>query len=232
MLTLPVVDITGTQVGTFEVDENVLGGKVRRRLMHQAVVMYQANLRQGTVKTKSRGEVAGSTKKPFRQKGTGNARAGSRKSPIWRGGGVVFGPRPRDYHYSIPKKARKAALKSALLSKILDNETILLDQLQVEPPKTKKVAEVLRNLKVTRSCLLALEPGNQNAWLAARNIPNLETKPAAEVNAYDLLRRQQLVITKAAMEGLMKSFTGEQAGESTTGESTTGESITGESTNG
>ena len=216
-MTLPVYDIMGAQVGTFEVDENVLGGKVRRRLMHQAVVMYQANLRQGTAKTKTRGEVNGSTKKPFRQKGTGNARAGSRKSPIWRGGGVVFGPRPRDYHYAMPKKARKEALKSALLSKILDNETILIDQLHVETPKTKKMAEMLRNLKVNRSCLLALEAGNHGAWLAARNIPNVETKPAAEMNAYDLLRRQQLVITKAAMEKLITSLKGDQDGERTNG---------------
>ena len=217
MLTLPVYSVSGAQVGTFEVDENVLGGKVRRRLMQQAVVMYEANLRQGTAKTKTRGEVSGSTKKPFRQKGTGNARAGSRKSPIWRGGGVVFGPQPRDYHYSMPKKARKAALKSALLSKILDNEAILLDQLPIDSPKTKQVAQVLRNLKVTRSCLLALDGPNRNAWLAARNIPNLETKPASEVSAYDLLKQQQLVLTRGALEGLIRSLKGEQAEETVNG---------------
>ena len=211
MLTLPVYDVSGTQVGTFEVDENVLGGKVRRRLMQQAVVMYEANQRQGTAKTKSRGEVAGSTKKPFRQKGTGNARAGSRKSPIWRGGGIVFGPQPRDYHYSMPRKARKAALKSALLSKILDKETILLDRLQIDSPKTKQVAQLLRNLKVTHSCLLATEGHDRNVWLSARNIRNLEMKPAAELSAYDVLKQQQLVITKAALEGLLASFSGRKA---------------------
>ena len=217
MLTLPVYNVSGAQVGTFEVDENVLGGKVRRRLMQQAVVMYEANLRQGTAKVKTRSEVNGSTKKPFRQKGTGNARAGSRKSPIWRGGGVAFGPHPRDYHYSMPKKARKAALKSALLSKILDNEAILLDQLQIDPPKTKQVAQILQNLKITRTCLLALDGGSRNVWLAARNIPHLKSKPAAEVSAYDLLKQQHLVITRGALEVLIRSFKGEQVEETVNG---------------
>ena len=217
MLSVPVYNISGAQVGTFEVDENVLGGKVRRRLMHDAVVMYQANLRQGTAKAKTRGEVAGSSKKPFRQKGTGNARAGSRKSPIWRGGGVVFPPLPRDYSYAMPKKARKAALKSALLSKIMDQEAILLDQLQLEAPKTKQIVEMLRNLKIDRSCLLAIEGRNENVWKSARNVPHLETKAASDVNAYDLLRLQRLVITKAAMEGLIKSFKGEAAEDKANG---------------
>jgi len=198
-------------VGTFEVDENVLGGKVRRRLRHEAIVMYEANQRQGTAKTKTRSEVNGTTKKPFKQKGTGNARAGSKKSPIWRGGGVVFGPMPRDYRIQMPKKARQAALKSALLSKIIDQEAIVLDQLQIETPKTSQVAEMLRNLKVAGSCLLAIEQHNPAVWKSARNIDKLLTKVASDMNAYDLLQRRRLIITKAAMEGLVDSLKREKA---------------------
>lgn len=214
MLTLPVYNVVGEEVGTFEVDESVLGGKVRRRLMHDAVVMYQANERVGAANTKTRSEVAGSTKKPYRQKGTGNARAGSRKSIIWRGGGVAFGPRPRDYHYHMPRKSRRAALKSALLSKILDNETVLLDELEIQEPKTKRVAEILNNLKIDRTCLLAIERHDENIWKSARNIAGLSTKTAADINAYDVLKPQRLVITKAALEGLVRSFKNEKGTES------------------
>jgi len=198
--------MAGNEVGTFEVDESVLGGKVRRRLMHDAIVMYEANQRQGTAKTKERNEVNGSTKKPYRQKGTGNARAGSRKSPIWRGGGIVFGPRPRDYHYQMPHKAKRAAFKSALLSKIIDKQAILLDQLKLDKPKTKQVAQLLRNLKIEQSCLLAIDQHDENIWKSARNIAHVVTKPAAEVNAYDLLRLRRLVMTRTAMEAIIQSL--------------------------
>lgn len=214
MLTLPVYNTLGEEVGTFEIDENALGGKVRRRLMHDAVVMYQANRRTGTACTKTRAEVVGSTRKLYRQKGTGNARAGSRKNPIRRGGGVAFGPRPRDYHYHMPRKARKAALKSAILSKILDDETILLDQIQIEQPKTKRIVELLQNLNVDRTCLLAIEQHDNNIWKSARNIAGLSMKVAADINAYDVLRPQRLVITKAALEGLIRSFAGTNGAES------------------
>lgn len=214
MLTLPVYNTLGEEVGTFEVDENVLGGKIRRRLMHEAVVMYQANRRTGTACTKTRAEIAGSTAKPYRQKGTGNARAGSRKSPIWRGGGVAFGPRPRNYHYHMPRKARKAALKSAILAKILDHEAILLDRIQIEEPKTKRIAQLLQNLKVDRTCLLAIEQHDKNIWKSARNIAGLSMKAADDINAYDVLRPQRLVMTKAALEGLIRSFTGTNGAES------------------
>jgi len=207
VLTVPVYNTMGEEVGTFEVDENVLGGRLRRRLMHDAIVMYQANQRQGTAKTRTRSEVAGSTKKPYRQKGTGNARAGSRKSPIWRGGGVVFGPRPRNYHYSMPRKARKAALKSALLSKFLDNEAILLDELELPEPKTRQMAEILARLNINQTCLLALEKHDPNVWKSARNIAGLSTKPATDINAYDVLRERRLLMTRAALEGLLESFT-------------------------
>ncbi len=210
MLTLPVYNELGEEVGTFELDENVLGTKVRRRLMHEAVIMYQANRRIGSANTKTRAEVSGSTKKPYRQKGTGNARAGTHKSPIWRGGGVVFGPRPRDYHYHMPRKARKAALKSALLSKIIDEQAILLDKLTIDQPKTKRVAEILDNLKIDRSCLLAVEKHDENIWKSARNIAGLSTKPAADINAYDVLKQQRLVMTKAALESLIQSFDGKK----------------------
>ena len=207
MLTVPIYNTMGEEVGAFEVDENVLGGKLRRRLMHDAIVMYQANQRQGTAKTKTRGEVAGSTKKPYRQKGTGNARAGSRKSPIWRGGGTIFGPRPRDYGYTMPRKARRAALKSALLSKILDNEAILLDQLELPEIKTKQMVEILSRLKISNeSCLLALENHDSRVWRSARNIEKLKTKPASDINAYDVLRGRRLLMTRAAFEGLLESF--------------------------
>lgn len=210
-MTVPVYNIMGEEVGTFEVDENVLGGKVRRRLMHDAVVMYQANRRTGTASVKTRGEIAGSTRKPYRQKGTGNARAGTRKSPIWRGGGVVFGPHPRNYHYLMPRKARKTALKSALLSKILDNEAILLDTLQIKEPKTRQVADILDRLNIEQSCLLAIENHDENIWKSARNIARLDTKASADLNAYDVLKQRRLLMTKAALEGLIQSFTNQKA---------------------
>jgi len=213
VLTLPVYDASGEEVGTFEVDENVLGGKVRRRLMHQAVVMYQANRRTGSAKTKTRREISGTTKKPYRQKGTGNARAGSHKSPIWRGGGVAFGPRPRNYHYRMPKKSRRAALKSALLSKIIDKEAVLLDRLEIEEPKTKRVVEILGNLRIDHSCLLAVEDHDENVWKSARNIAGVSAKAAPDINAYDVLKQQRLVMTKAALERLVGLFEKEKATE-------------------
>ena len=214
MLTLPVYNTLGEEVGTFEVDENVLGGKVRRRLMHDAIIMYQANLRTGTAHSKTRAEVIGSTKKLYRQKGTGNARAGSVKSPVRRGGGVAFGPRHRDFHYHMPLKSRRAALKSALLSKIIDNETILLDQIEIDQPKTKQIADILKNLKIERTCLFAIEERSDNIWKSARNIAGLSTKVVADVNAYDVLKPHRMLMTKAALEGLLQSFGRNKGAES------------------
>lgn len=206
MITIPVKNTQGSQVATIEVDEAEFGGTVNRQLMHDAVVMYQANKRVGTHFTKTRAEVAGSGKKLFRQKGTGNARVGPKRTNKRRGGGVAHGPKPRDYSYAMPKKARRAATRSALLSKLLDQEAVIVDGLSMASPKTKEMAAVLKALGfANESCLVATENADKNIYLSARNIEGLETLPAAELNALSLLRRKRLVMTKQAFEAIRKA---------------------------
>lgn len=203
MITLPVMSPEGQQLSTIEVDPAEFGGTVNKQLLHDAVVMYQANLRQGTHSTKTRGEVAGSKKKLFRQKGTGNARVGSKRTGKRRGGGVAHGPKPRDYSYTMPKKARRLATRMAILSKLLDNEAVVVDGFTVDAPKTKQVAGVLKALGLnTQSCLITTAGLNQPLYLSARNIPGVELLPAAELNALSLLRRKRLLLTKDALETL------------------------------
>jgi large subunit ribosomal protein L4 len=203
MLTLNVYNRQGDSVGTVEVDPAEFGGTINRQLLHDVVVMYLANQRAGTHSTLRRGEVAGSTKKIFRQKGTGNARAGSKRTNKRRGGGTAKGPKPRDYEYHLPKKAVRAATRMAILSKLQDNEAVVLDDLNLAEVKTKDFAGVLKALKLNGlSCLVGTADFNKNAYLSARNIEDVEIMPTSQFNAYTVLRQKRLVLTKAALEEL------------------------------
>jgi large subunit ribosomal protein L4 len=188
--------------GKIEFDPAVLGDKVKRRLLHQAVVMFEARLRAGTVKTKTRAERAGSGKKPWRQKGTGRARAGAKRSPLWRKGGIIWGPKPRDFAYSMPAKARREALRSALLAKFLDKEVKVIDKLEFDAPKTKRLATMLEKLGVNSKCLLTVKSHNGNIWKSIRNIPRAALSPVSDLNAYSVLRGGQLIFTQEALQSL------------------------------
>lgn len=193
----------GEKVNNIQLNEKKYGGPVRTKLLRDAIIMYEANKRQGTACTKTRGEVAGGGKKPWVQKHTGRARAGSIRSPIWKGGGVSFGPRPRDYSYSIPKKARKLALFSALTAKIRDNELLVLESLEFDAPKTKQMVEILKALGINGgSCLIVLPKANEIIWKSARNIPSVKVMTSAELNAYDVLKPKKILITREALNSI------------------------------
>lgn len=209
MANLPIYDKTGAQVGDFEVDIEAIAPKgINKQLLHDAVVMYQANLRQGSVKTKSRREVSGTGKKLYRQKGTGNARAGHRQSGVRRGGGHIFALRPRDWSYRLPRKALKAATKMAVVSKINHNVLKLVDVISVDAPKTKEIASLLKNLSISGSSLLiVVDSYDPNVYKSARNIPRVDVLPVSDLNAYAVLRPKQVLMTKAAMEKFVANAT-------------------------
>jgi len=203
MLTLNVYNRQGDSVGTVEVDPAEFGGEVNKQLLHDVVIMHLANQRAGTHSTLRRGEVAGSTKKLFRQKGTGNARVGPRRTNKRRGGGTAKGPKPRDYEYHMPKKAVRAATRMAILSKFQDNEAVILDDLALSEVKTKQVAGLLKALKLQgTTCLLGTKDYDKNVYLSSRNIPEVEVMPASQFNAYTVLRQKRLVLTRAALDEL------------------------------
>ncbi|MCL2645664.1 MAG: 50S ribosomal protein L4 [Phycisphaerales bacterium] len=204
MIEVPVMNTQGKEVGKFPVDEALLGTTVRPALLKQALVRHHANQRQGTVKTKTRAEVEGSTKKLYKQKGTGNARRGNIRTPVMKGGGNAFGKLPRDFRQEMPLKQRRLARNNAILSKILSNTLILLDGFAVPAPKTKEVANVLKTLHADRGVLIATQGLDRNLWLSARNITKTIIKPAAEINAYDVLSKRTMIITKAAFEDVLK----------------------------
>jgi large subunit ribosomal protein L4 len=209
-LSLNVLNAQGEAVGTVEVDPSELGGKINRQLLHEVVLMYLANQRAGTHSTLRRGEVAGSTKKLFRQKGTGNARVGTKRTNKRRGGGTAKGPKPRDYEYHLPKKAVRAATRMALLSKFQDQETVVVDELKFPEIKTKQMADLLRNLNLDgTTCLVGLGKNdideNKTVYLSSRNIKGVEVSPAALFNAYQVLRPKRLLLTRAAMQELCKN---------------------------
>jgi large subunit ribosomal protein L4 len=205
MLKLNVYNRAGDSVGTVEVDPDEFGGKINKQLLHDVVVQYLANQRAGTHSTKRRGEVAGSTKKLFRQKGTGNARAGTRRTNKRRGGGTAKGPKPRDYEYHMPKKAVRAATRMAILSKFQDQEAVILDDLTVGEIKTKPVVQMLKALKLEdTTCLLGTADYDKNLYLSARNIRGVEVMPASQFNAYLVLKQKRLVLTRAALDELRK----------------------------
>jgi large subunit ribosomal protein L4 len=205
MLSLDVYNRQGETVGKIEVDPADFGGKINKQLLHEVVLMYLANQRAGTHSTLRRGEVAGSTKKLFRQKGTGNARVGTRRSNKRRGGGTAKGPKPRDYEYHLPKKAVRAATRMAILSKFLDNEAVILDDLKLTEIKTRQVAEILKALKLDEtSCLIGTVGYDTILYKSARNIAGVEVAPTSQFNAYTVLRQKRLVLTRAALDELRK----------------------------
>ncbi len=203
MTTLPVFDRTGAEVGSYEIDPAVLAPRINKQLLHDAVVMYQANQRQGSASTKSRGEVAGSTRKMYRQKGTGNARAGSRRSNIRRGGGHTFAKRARDFGYRLPRKALRAATRMALASKIVDEQLVVIDQLSFDAPATKEMAGILQSLGLTGvSTLVATAELDQNVYKSARNIPRVTVAPVSELNALSILSPRRMLVTRAALDAI------------------------------
>ncbi len=209
-VTLSVFNVEGQAVGTVQLDPAEFGGEVNKQLLHEVVLMYLANQRAGTHSTLRRGEVAGSTKKLFRQKGTGNARVGTKRTNKRRGGGTAKGPKPRDYEYHLPKKAVRAATRMALLSKFQDQETIVVDELKLTEVKTKRMAEILDTLGVYgTSTLVGIGAGevdeNQTVYRSARNIRGVEVHPASQLNAYAVLRPKRLVLTRAALNDLCKN---------------------------
>ena len=207
MLDVPVYDTEGKQVDTLKVDEKAFGGTVNVDLLKQAVVAYHANRRQGTFGTLSRGMVEGSTRKPYRQKGTGRARRGDMKTNLIRGGGMAFAKRPRDFGKKLPKKMRQRALQSAILAKMLGNDLMVVEGLAMDAPKTERLATVLKNLRINRSCLLALADRDANIHLSSRNLPDLTVRVTAELNAFDVVTRQKMLVTSEAM----KALTGQEA---------------------
>jgi large subunit ribosomal protein L4 len=203
MIEVPVLDMTGKQVGSEQVDPATLGGKVRTALLKQAVVAYRANRRQGTVKQKNRAEVDGANRKLYRQKGTGNARMGPVRTPTRRGGGRAFPRRPSDFSLDLPKRMRRAARDSALLAKMESGNALILDQLKLDQPRTKLMYGVLTALKVADGCLLAVAAPDETVWRAGRNIATLEIKPVGQINAYDLLRSRKVVFVRDAFLSLV-----------------------------
>jgi large subunit ribosomal protein L4 len=205
MIDIPVLNLEGKEVGKYQVDEAILGTTVRPALLKQAYVRNHANSRQGTVVTKDRGEIEGSTKKLYAQKHTGNARRGNIRTSIMKGGGVTFGKRPRDFTQGMPATQRKLARNNAILSKILSNNFKLLETLTISAPKTKEVAKILKALNADRSVLLALDTGDKTTYRAARNLARTVTKPAVEVSAYDVLSKRTMVISKSGFESVLKA---------------------------
>ncbi len=199
MANVSVYNIEGKEVGKIELNDAIFGAKINEHLVHMAVVQQLANKRQGTQSTKTRSEVRGGGRKPWRQKGTGNARQGSIRSPQWKGGGVVFAPKPRDYSFKLNRKEKQAALKSALTSKVMNEKIVVLDELNFEEIKTKQMVNVLDNLNVSKA-LVVLGEKNDNVWLSARNIPSVRTVLFNSINVYDLLKYDTLVLTKEAVE--------------------------------
>ncbi len=206
MLNVNVYNMRGESVGTVEVDPAEFGGEINRQLLHDVVVMHLANQRAGTHSTLRRGEVAGSTKKLFRQKGTGNARVGTRRTNKRRGGGTAKGPKPRDYEYHLPKKMVRAATRMAVLSKFQDQEAVVLDDLRLAEIKTKEMAGVLKALKLDgTTCLIGLPQSDATLYKSARNLPGVEVALVSEFNAYTVLRQKRLVLTRAALDALRKN---------------------------
>ena len=198
MAKVSVYNMEGKEVGTIDLNDAVFGVEPNEHLVHMAVVQQLANNRQGTQKAKTRSEVSGGGRKPWRQKGTGHARQGSTRSPQWTGGGVVFAPVPRDYSFKLNKKEKRAALKSVLSSRVAENKLIVVDELKLDEIKTKKFQAVMDNLKVTKA-LVVLSEMDQNVILSARNIPNVETAQVNTINVYDILKGDTLVLTKDAV---------------------------------
>ncbi len=198
MANVSVYNIEGKEVGTIDLNDAVFGVEVNEHLVHMAVVNQLANNRQGTQKAKTRSEVSGGGRKPWRQKGTGHARQGSTRAPQWTGGGVVFAPVPRDYSFKMNKKEKRAALKSALTAKVEEKKFVVVDEIKFDEIKTKNFANILKNLEVSKA-LVVLEDGNDNAVISAKNIADVKTAAINTINVYDILKYNTVIATKAAV---------------------------------
>lgn len=205
MANVAVYNMEGKEVGTIDLSDAVFGVEVNEHLVHMAVVQQLANKRQGTQKAKTRSEVSGGGRKPWRQKGTGHARQGSTRAPQWTGGGVVFAPKPRDYSFKLNKKERRLALKSALTSKVVENKIIVLDAFNMDEIKTKKFKAVMDALKVSKA-LVVVDGDNTNVVLSARNIPEVKTASTNTINVYDILKYDTLVVTQDAVATIQEVY--------------------------
>lgn len=203
MIDVPVYNESGKKVGTASLDETLFGKEPRPELLKQAIVMYQANRRQGTAATKSRSMVEGSTRKLYRQKGTGNARMGTIRQPVRVGGGNAFAKRVRDFGRDMPKKMRRLARDHAILAKAQASEAVIIDGLKLDGPKTKRVAALLKAIEADRGCVITIAEADTNLYLSSRNIPKTDVRLVDEVNAYEILRRRKLVFTKAAFDRMV-----------------------------
>ncbi len=205
MATVSVLNMEGKEVGTMELNDAVFGVEVNEHLVHMAVVQQLANNRQGTQSAKTRSEVRGGGRKPWRQKGTGHARQGSTRAPQWTGGGVVFAPVPRDYSFKMNKKEKRAALKSALTSRVEEKKFIVVDEIKFDEIKTKNFANILKNLDVSKA-LVVLEDDNKNVELSAKNIPNVKTAKTNTINVYDILKYNTVIATKAVVANIEEVY--------------------------
>ena len=205
MANVSVYNMEGKEVGKMDLNDAVFGVEINEHLVHMAVVQNLANKRQGTQKAKTRSEVSGGGRKPWRQKGTGHARQGSTRAPQWKGGGVVFAPTPRDYSFKLNKKEKRAALKSVLTSRVQDNKLIVLDELKLDTIKTKDFKKVMDNLKVDKA-MVVIGGQDENVILSARNLPTVNTAVAENINVYDILKGDTLVLTKDAVAKIEEVF--------------------------
>lgn len=203
MASLTVYNRSGAEVGKYDIEPTEIAQKISKQLLHDAVVMYQANQRQGSAKTKSRGEVSGASQKMYRQKGTGNARAGHRRSGVRRGGGHIFAKRPRDFSYRLPRKAVQLATRMAIASKIADEQVVVIDELAFSEPRTKEMAGVLKALGLQgESTLVATEQQDINVYKSARNIERVSVSPVSDLNALSVLAPEKMLVTKAALDAI------------------------------
>lgn len=199
MFTLPINNLAGKEVGKVDLDEKVFDGKVNKALLHQTTVMYMANKRQGTANTKTRAHVSGGNSKPWRQKGTGKARIGSSRSPLWKKGGIVFGPHPRDYSYQLPQKMKKKALICSLNSRLNDNLVKILEELKVDSGKTKDFSKIIQSLSLEKKTLFVCDDPQANVVRSSRNIKDVNLKRPEMINALDVLLHKNIIITKKAL---------------------------------
>ena len=205
MAKVTMLNMTGAEAGTIELNDEIFGIEPNQNAVHEVVKNYLANQRQGTQSTKTRAEVRGGGRKPYRQKGTGRARQGSIRSPQWVGGGVVFAPKPRDYSFKLNKKVKRLALQSALSTKVAEGKIIVLDELTLSEVKTKEMVKVLGNIKCDNA-LIVMDGSNENVMLSARNIPTVKTASVNTINVYDLLKYNNLVVTKEAVEKIQEVY--------------------------
>lgn len=203
---VPLYNMSGAQVGELELNDSVFGIEPNEAVLYDFVKMQMANKRVGTASTKTRGEISGGGRKPWRQKGTGRARVGSTRNPVWTGGGIVFGPLPRDYSYRLPRKVRRLAMRSALSSKVIDQSIIVVDALNFDEPKTRLMVETLKSLNAGKKTLLVTADGDGNVTKSARNIPGVKPLKADFINVYDLLHYDTLLITKDAVARVEEVF--------------------------